>query len=258
MNDIVIRSAFPAARPSRRAALGLLSSAAAACAIPRAHAAPAPRTVVELFTSQGCSSCPPADALLGQLARDPSILALSWPVDYWDYIGWKDTFASPAFTARQRAYAGARNDSNVYTPQAVIDGLYHAVGSDRGEIDAAARKASGQPGVLSVPLALTQETDRLVVSVAASAATPPAGLWLICTTSHPTVAIGRGENGGATVTYTNVVRSMTRMGEWTGAALQASVPLAQIRAAGCDGYAVLLQTGTQGRPGAILGAAQSA
>ena len=86
-----------------------------------------PRAVIELFTSQGCSSCPPADRYVAELAKDPSLVILSWPVDYWDYIGWKDTFASPAFTARQKAYAAARRDDQVYTPQAVIDGVAHAV-----------------------------------------------------------------------------------------------------------------------------------
>src|SRR5438270_13293400 len=89
------------------------------------------RGVVELFTSQGCSSCPPADRYLAELAKDPSLVVLSWPVDYWDYIGWKDTFGSPGFTARQKAYAAVRRDDQVYTPQAVIDGVTHAVGNDR-------------------------------------------------------------------------------------------------------------------------------
>src|ERR687884_289212 len=89
-----------------------------------------PQAVVELFTSQGCSSCPPADAMLGELARRPDVIALSLPVDYWDYLGWKDTLAQPAFSARQRAYAGARGDRQVYTPQVIVNGATPCVGSD--------------------------------------------------------------------------------------------------------------------------------
>src|ERR671917_179365 len=93
-------------------------------------AAPSPRAVVELFTSQGCSSCPPADRVLAELAREPDVIALSLPVDYWDYLGWKDTLASPAFSARQRAYSNARGDRQVFTPQMVVNGKVSCVGSD--------------------------------------------------------------------------------------------------------------------------------
>src|SRR5215470_4237706 len=89
------------------------------------------RAVIELFTSQGCSSCPPADQLLGQFANDPTVVALSLPIDYWDYLGWKDTLAKPAHSARQRAYASARGDRAVYTPQVVVNGSVHVQGSDK-------------------------------------------------------------------------------------------------------------------------------
>ena len=102
----------------------LLLAASAAVAMER------PRGVVELFTSQGCSSCPPADRILGDLARDPSLVVITMPVDYWDYIGWKDTLASPQCTAGQKGYAAARGDGQVYTPQAVIDGVSHVVNFD--------------------------------------------------------------------------------------------------------------------------------
>src|SRR5690349_11098694 len=98
-------------------------------------ASPAPKAVVELFTSQGCSSCPPADAFFLELSRRSDVISLSLPVDYWDYLGWKDTLAQPAFTARQRAYASARNDKQVYTPQAIVNGAKAVVGSDRNKID---------------------------------------------------------------------------------------------------------------------------
>ena len=105
-------------------------------AAPSAASAQAqPRAVVELFTSEGCSSCPPADRLLGELAADPSLVALSVHIDYWDYIGWKDTLADPRNTARQKAYAHARGDGRVYTPQAVVNGSLHALGSDKAAIE---------------------------------------------------------------------------------------------------------------------------
>ena len=100
-------------------------------AIIRPAVAAEPRAVVELFTSQGCSSCPPADKIIGELARDPSVIALSMPIDYWDYLGWKDTLADSRFSARQKAYSQARGDRNVYTPQVIVNGSAHVIGSDR-------------------------------------------------------------------------------------------------------------------------------
>src|SRR5437588_5391572 len=117
-----------------------------------------PRAVVELFTSQGCSSCPPADKLFGELAADPSLVAVSIPIDYWDYLGWKDTLADPRNTARQKAYAHARGDGQVYTPQAVVNGTLHAIGSDKTAIEhavAETRKNGAMP-VLPVTLVLTE------------------------------------------------------------------------------------------------------
>ena len=95
----------------------------------------APRALLELFTSQGCSSCPPADKLLGEFAKDPSLIALSLPIDIWDYLGWKDTLSLPGHTARQRAYAEIRGDRQVYTPQLVVNGSMHVVGSDRAAVE---------------------------------------------------------------------------------------------------------------------------
>ena len=211
------------------------------------------RSVIELFTSQGCSSCPPADRLLGELARDPGTIALSFPVDYWDYIGWKDTFASPAYTARQKAYASARGDGQVYTPQAVVDGVAIAIGSDRSEIAAAQSAAQGRKGALSVPVKINASGNVLKIDVGAAqgAAGHSAGLWLLRVAHERSVAIGRGENSGHSVTYTNVVRGMTKIGDWTGEArsFEASLP----GGGDSDGYVVLLQAGS----GPILGAAKS-
>ena len=136
-------------------------------AAPYSFAQAEPRAVIELFTSQGCSSCPPADQLLGELADDPSLVSVSVPVDYWDYLGWKDTLADPRNTARQKAYAHARGDGQVYTPQVVVNGTLHALGSDKAAIELAIA-ASLKNGAMSlVPtLALAESTLRAAGSLA--------------------------------------------------------------------------------------------
>src|SRR3974390_2132421 len=113
-----------------------------------------PRAVVELFTSQGCSSCPPADKVLGELAKDPDVIAMSMPIDYWDYLGWKDTLADSRFSARQRAYSGVRGDRDVYTPQAIVNGSAQVIGSDRAGIEHAISETE-KNGVMSVPVTMT-------------------------------------------------------------------------------------------------------
>jgi len=230
-----------------------LSAATAAHA---AETAGRPKAVIELFTSQGCSSCPPADKLLGELAKQPGYVVLSMPVTYWDYLGWRDTLASDAFTARQKAYGKVRGDRQVYTPQAVIDGASHAVGSELDSIQAATRTAPGD--ALSVPVTLARAGGQASVEVGAATGAIRSGeVWLLPIARKRTVAIGRGENSGSTVTYTNVVRDMVRLGDWIGAAVRYDLPAATLAAGGADGYVVLLQAGSDKRPGTILGAVQS-
>src|SRR5277367_2010399 len=132
---------------------GALGICAVAAIVRPAHADP--RAVVELFTSQGCSSCPPADKIIGELAKDPSVIALSMPIDYWDYLGWKDTLADSRFSARQKAYSQVRGDREVYTPQVVVNGSEHVVGSDRAAIERAIGATKKADGVMSVPVTLT-------------------------------------------------------------------------------------------------------
>src|SRR5436853_5060335 len=110
------------------------------------------RAVIELFTSQGCSSCPPADKLLGELVADPSLISVSLPIDYWDYLGWKDTLADPRHTARQRAYSGVRGDREVYTPQVVVNGSAHALGSSKNSIEKAIARSRENSAALSLPV----------------------------------------------------------------------------------------------------------
>ena len=237
------------------------SSLALAClALIAARSAQAePRAVIELFTSQGCSSCPPADKLLAEYARDPSVIALTLAVDYWDYLGWKDTLALAGHTSRQRAYAKVRGDRKVYTPQAVIDGIVHALGSDKAAIEKAIRVAGehGTPPML--PVKFERSGDRLTVTIAAAKdQIGHAEVWLCPVTRNVTVAVGRGENSGHSITYSNVVRRWIKLGDWTGKAETFSVPLKDVQEEDVDQAAVLVQTGAASTPKLILGAAQVA
>src|SRR5215467_468231 len=129
-----------------------------------------PRAVVELFTSQGCSSCPPVDKVMGELAQDPSVIALSMPIDYWDYLGWKDTLADSRFSARQKAYSHTRGDRNLYTPQMIVNGQAQVIGSDRSAIEGAIWSTGKTEGVMSVPVSMTLSGKSINVSVEASRA----------------------------------------------------------------------------------------
>jgi hypothetical protein len=218
-----------------------------------------PRAVVELFTSQGCSSCPKADKLLGELAQDRSLIAMSLSVDYWDYLGWKDTLALPAHTARQRAYARGRGDRQVYTPQAVVNGALHALGSDKSAIERAVQASRRDAGVLSVPVKVTIDGAELVVDVAGANSDSVSGeVWLCPVTKAVEVAIERGENRGRSVIYHNVVRRWVRLGEWTGRPATWRIPLARIKAERADEAAIVVQGGSAASPGKMLGASVAA
>jgi hypothetical protein len=243
---------------ARRSGAAIMAALACAALTGRAEAQGV-RNVLELFTSQGCSSCPPADRILGRLASDPETLALSFPVDYWDYIGWKDTLAAPGFTARQRAYAEADGTGEVYTPQIIVNGLTDVVGSDMAAIAQAERDTDRRGDVLSVPLSVAERGGKLEVAIggaAAGASQREAGIYLVGFARSRTVSVQRGENAGATLTYANVVRTMVKLGEWNGAAMTLEADLAQARADGADAYAVILQAGGRARPTTILAAAQ--
>src|ERR1700676_4553105 len=133
-----------------------------------------PVAVLNLFPSRGCSSCPPADKIIGELAKDPSVIALSMPIDYWDYLGWKDTLADSRFSARQKAYSQMRGDRDVYTPQVVVNGSTHLIGSDRAAIASAIGDTKKADGVMSVPVTMTLAGKQITVSVAASGKSPAA------------------------------------------------------------------------------------
>ena len=241
--------------------LQFASSLALSClAILVAQSAQAePRAVIELFTSQGCSSCPSADKLIAEYSRDPSVIALSLAVDYWDYLGWKDTLALNGHSNRQRAYAKARGDREVYTPQVVVDGAVHALGSDKAAIEKAIRQTREQSSPLLLPVTIERAGDKLTVQVAASKdGKGQAEVWLCPITRSVPVAIGRGENSGHTLTYTNVVRRWIKLGDWTGKAETFSVLVKDVQTGNVDSAAVMVQAGGVSAPKLMLGAAQIA
>ena len=220
----------------------------------------APRAVVELFTSQGCSSCPAADKVLSDIARDPSVIALSLNVDYWDYLGWRDTLALHGHSNRQRAYAGARGDRNVFTPQAVINGTAQVIGSDKAALETAIAQARAAP----LPVTIKVEDGKILVTLPAARDEQKSGeVWLCPVTSKANVAVGRGENGGRQLTYTNVVRRWIKLGDWNGEEKTFSASVADLGDANIplkelDRVAVVLQAGIAAKPGRMLGAAVAA
>lgn len=225
-----------------------MSASARAQDLPRATAP----TVVELFTSQGCSSCPPADSLLYDLAGRDDVVAISWHVNYWDYIGWADPFATDWSTNRQRAYRGKLGRNYVYTPQMVIDGRHDVVGSRRRDvthmIDTSREVASERIGFGLVHDAATGE---LVISLPGQHLDGPLEIWLVGYSGVHETRVSRGENRGATLRNTHVARTMDRLGNWDGTGRTLRVPMpAHDDVSGC---AVILQEPGQG---AIRGAAK--
>jgi hypothetical protein len=207
---------------------------------------PVSPVVVELFTSQGCSSCPPADAYLGDLAKRDDILALGFHVDYWNYIGWTDPYSSKLATQRQQDYARAMNTNSVYTPQMVVNGVREGVGSDQAAIDGIIRAALAQHVSQPVLTVLRNGEGGLAVHVGSApggiaAAAIPATLWLVAFDSEHETAVPRGENGGHVLKDYQVVRSWRNIGIWTGAPLDIAMPPNDLTA-GTGGMAVLLQT----------------
>jgi hypothetical protein len=199
-----------------RKLFGLL--AVALCAAGAAAAAPNP-VVVELYQSQGCSSCPPADANVNALADRPGLLVLSFGVTYWDDLGWKDTFADPAYTQRQWDYAHQWRRDQVATPEVVIDGRSDVVGVDARELNATIRAAGPPVG------AMLSIGARGLAVAAGRAPAGGADVWLVRYDPRTlNVAIRRGENGGKTLPHRNVVRRLARIGRWTGAALTLPAP----------------------------------
>ena len=236
------------ARPLFGALAAVLALAAPAAAETlRAH----PKAVVELFTSQGCASCPPADALLSSLAGDDDVITLAYHVDYWDYVGWPDTFGSADNSNLQRAYAKGWNSSRIYTPQMVINGTKDVVGSRRTEVQNALDAAT-----LSLPVDITMTSHMIKVSVQSRAGARDAVVWLVTYRDRAEVTIDKGDNAGKTMVYTQVVTKRQLLGVWeasTGA--QFKLPIDEVLDENSSGVAVLVQQDDNGLPGPIIGAA---
>ena len=215
-----------------------------------------PLGVVELFTSQGCSSCPAADAIFEDLVKKGEVIALAYHVDYWDYLGWQDTLASKENTARQYDYAKSFGARSVYTPQAVINGRVHVTGSSRADIDGALGKFASTGQGMTVDIKVMRAGDSIVIDAGEGAGEDKGKVVLVYFDPARPVSIERGENSGKTVTYWNAVTTVQTAGMWHGAAARYEFPASEVADKGTGGCAVLLQaTGKNGLPGPILGAA---
>lgn len=212
----------------------------------------APKAVLELFTSQGCSSCPKADAMLDEMSQRPDVVALAYHVDYWDYIGWADTFGARENSDRQRDYAESWGSSRIFTPQLVVNGKGGLVGSKRDAVTDALGGAT-----LPLDITLSETADGMLkVSAPGVAGQGDAQVWLVTFLDRADVSIERGENEGKKVAYTQIVTGRQVLGMWnheTGAEL--TLPLAEVLTGRANGAAILIQEDRNGLPGPILGAA---
>jgi hypothetical protein len=185
-------------------------------------------------------------------SRDATLVALSYPVDYWDYLGWKDTLARHDFAVRQHAYSLARGDRDVYTPQVVVNGVAHVVGSDSKAVEKAILATAATPGILKVPVAIADSIEGYIVAVGPGPGT--GGIWLVPLARRARVKIGRGENDGTTVTYSNVVRGMRSVGRYEGRPITLTFDRGDVTTDGADGFAILVQAHEGDRVGPVLGA----
>lgn len=215
-----------------------------------------PVGVVELFTSQGCSSCPPADSVFSELAEKENVVALAYHVDYWDYLGWRDTLGNPDNTARQYEYMKAFRARTVYTPQAVINGRKHVNGASKTDIDRAIAEFSGGSGGLNVDVKAARHGSNLMIEADAASGGPREAEVVLVYFDAPTpIQIDRGENTGKTMTYWNAVSGLQVAGMWHGKPVSFELPMREVEKKGTGGCAVLLQAvNADGSPGAILGA----
>jgi hypothetical protein len=212
-----------------------------------------PKAVLELFTSQGCSSCPKADALLEQMSRSPDYVALAYHVDYWDYIGWPDTFGAKANSDRQRDYAEGWGSSRIFTPQLVVNGVKGVVASRKRDVEGA---VAGNVLALPLQVNLAASDDMLQVSIAGDEDIEQAVVWLVTFIDRAEVAIERGENKGKTIAYTHIVTGRQPVGVWEpqdGASFK--LPLSGILTETSNGAVIMVQQERDGLPGRILGAA---
>jgi hypothetical protein len=235
---------------TRRQALGFAAAGLASSAFSMpALASPAP-ILVELFTSQGCSSCPAADKLAGTLMNEPGVHVVSFNVDYWDYLGWRDTLAKPAYTKRQMDYAHARGDMDVYTPQMVINGEAHVVGSNHGTVANAIGTARLKRTAVNLQLSATERDIHIDIPKGAEGS---GTVWLMSLAPSIEVKIERGENSGKSIIYHNVVRKLVKAGSWSSDAAKLSVAKTELIMPDCKSCFAVLQ---QGDVGPVIGFAK--
>ncbi len=229
------------------AVVAALAAAPAVAAEVRDH----PKAVLELFTSQGCSSCPMADQKLGELGKSPDLITLAYHVDYWDYIGWVDTFGSQANSEFQKAYAQSWGSSRIYTPELVVNGNRGVVGSRQKDVTDALAAVP-----LAVPVALNVGDKMLEITVGPQPGDASAVVWLVTFKDHAQVVIDRGENAGKTMDYTQIVTGRQMLGIWDPASgMHLKLPLNELGANGGNGAVIVVQADKDGLPGPILGAA---
>ncbi len=204
-------------------------------------------TVIELYTSQGCSSCPPADQLMGTLTENTSVLGLSFSVTYWDYIGWKDTFADPENDLRQTLYRDQMNERYVYTPQMIVGGISHFVGSSSEQLETHLKTLKGHARKINLSWRFIDGDIEIILPQTSTGAT----LWQMDVDYRKKVDIGRGENSGRSVTYHNIVRNIDKLGEWDGSPTTLRLKLDDLQAKGRDACALLVQ---EQNHGPIIGA----
>jgi len=230
----------------KTAALGTASLAFSGV---EAFAADRMPVVVELFTSQGCSSCPPADLILGELCASKGVVAASFNVDYWDYIGWRDTLASPEFTRRQYDYARRLGKRQVYTPQMIVNGRHDVVGSRRREVLARVESEATRDPDTTVSMTIEEVGSELRIHIGDAPTDrllQDATLWILMTTPKVVVRIERGENSGREITYHNVVRKIIPAGMWGGKAKDLTLPKSNLFVDGAEGCIAMLQVGGVG------------
>jgi hypothetical protein len=212
-----------------------------------------PKGVIELFTSQGCRSCPPADRAFEQLVRQGDVVALSYHVDYWNYLGWADTLGTAENTERQYAYAKAFGRSGVYTPQAVLNGRDHLKGTDATEINRRLDGMRTSGNGLVVPIKASRNGDQLAISVGGG--TGKANVVVVYFREHQSVEMLKGENVGQSMDYWHSVTDVQTVGVWNGQPIDITLPARVISSDKSDGCAVLLQSADeQGNPTGIVGA----
>ncbi|MFN0193067.1 MAG: DUF1223 domain-containing protein [Aestuariivirga sp.] len=202
--------------------------------------------LVELFTSQGCSSCPPADAYMEELRHEKGVVALSYNVDYWDYLGWRDTLAASEHSQRQYDYAKARGDMDVYTPQAIVNGGNHYIGADRKKIAPAIVSAQTDSASWT-SVTISESGSEIVVGIAAGKAPPEATVWFTAIAPSVKVKIDRGENSGKEIVYSNVVRKLLPIGMWHGADTKLSFKKDSVLTKDSKACVAIVQEGKAGR-----------